>query len=116
MTLKFEEIVVDCHDFRTLGHWWEAALGWTVIDESDGELELQNPDGSKPTLLFLNSSDEKVGKNRLHFDFVPDDQAEEVERLLAMGAKRVDIGQGETTWVVLADPEGNEFCVLSARN
>ncbi|MCU1476187.1 MAG: hypothetical protein JWQ64_880 [Subtercola sp.] len=115
MTLKFEQIVVDCHDFGTLGHWWEAALGWVVLDESEGELELQNPDGSHPTLLFLNTPDEKTTKNRLHFDFVPDNQAEEVERLLALGAQRVDIGQGEQPWVVLADPEGNEFCVLSAR-
>ena len=116
MTLKFEEIVVDCHDFRLVGQWWQVALGWVIVDESDGELELQKPDGSHPTLLFLNTPDEKVGKNRLHFDFVPDDQAEEVERLLALGATRVDIGQGNTPWVILADPEGNEFCVLSARN
>ncbi len=115
MTLKFEQIVVDCHDFRTLGHWWEGALGWVVLDESEGEIEIQNPDGSHPTLLFLNTPDEKVGKNRLHFDFVPENQSEEVERLLTMGARRVDIGQGEQPWVVLGDPEGNEFCVLSAR-
>jgi hypothetical protein len=116
MTLKFEQIVVDCHDFRTLGHWWETALGWGLLDETEGELEIQNPDGSHPTLLFLNTPDEKTTKNRLHFDFVPDDQAAEVERLLALGAKRADIGQGEQSWVVLVDPEGNEFCVLSARN
>ncbi|WP_216364165.1 VOC family protein [Subtercola boreus] len=65
--------------------------------------------------MFLNSTEAKVGKNRLHLDFVPDDQEAEVERLLGMGAQHVDIGQGETPWVVLADPEGNEFCVLSAR-
>ncbi|TIH29295.1 VOC family protein [Subtercola vilae] len=115
MTLKFEEIVIDCRDCRALGRWWQAALGWEVLEENDDELELQNPDGSHPTLLFLNVPEAKTGKNRLHFDFVPDDQAAEVERLLGMGAQRVDIGQGETSWVVLADPEGNEFCVLAAR-
>ncbi|PPF87800.1 glyoxalase [Subtercola sp. Z020] len=115
MTLKFEEIVVDCRDFHALGHWWEAALGWVVIDEDDGVLELQSPEGAHPTFLFLNSAEAKVGKNRIHFDFVPDDQAAEVERLLGMGARRVDIGQGDAPWVVLADPEGNEFCVLTAR-
>ena len=115
MTLKFEEIVVDCHDYRMLGHWWEAALGWVVIDEDDGTLELQSPDGSHQTLLFLGSPGEKQSKNRMHFDFVPDDQAAEVERLLGLGAQRVDIGQGDQPWVVLADPEGNEFCVLAAR-
>ncbi len=61
------------------------------------------------------SPDDKVVKNRIHFDFTPDDQQAEVERVLALGARRVDIGQGEQTWVVLADPEGNEFCILSAK-
>ena len=56
----------------------------------------------------------KAAKNRLHLDFRPDDQAREVDRLLALGASRVDIGQGSQSWVVLADPEGNEFCVLSS--
>jgi hypothetical protein len=66
--------------------------------------------------LFLNVPESKSVKNRLHLDVVPDDQATEVERLLSLGAQRADIGQGEQTWVVLADPEGNEFCVLSARS
>ena len=57
--------------------------------------------------------DEKVVKNRIHLDFRPDDQQAEVERVIAMGAKHVDIGQGEPSWVVLADPEGNEFCILA---
>ncbi|MEF2976123.1 VOC family protein [Subtercola sp. YIM 133946] len=115
MVLHLEEIVVDCHDFSALGHWWAEALGWPIVGEYDGELELQQADGSHPTLLFLNVPEPKTIKNRLHLDFVPDDQAAEVERLVALGARRVDIGQGEKSWVVLADPEGNEFCVLSAR-
>jgi len=115
MTLKWEQVVVDCKDFRTLGHWWAGALGWTIVDEDDEGIELSNPDGSAPTLLFLNVPEGKTVKNRLHLDFVPDDQNAEVDRLLALGASRADVGQGEQTWVVLADPEGNEFCILSAR-
>ena len=115
MTLKWEQVVVDCRDFRTLGHWWADALCWTIEDEDDEGIELRNPDGSNPTLLFLNVPEPKTVKNRLHLDFVPDNQDAEVERLLALGATRADVGQGEQTWVVLADPEGNEFCILSAR-
>jgi Glyoxalase-like domain len=65
--------------------------------------------------LFVKVPDEKVGKNRLHFDLRPADQAAQVERLIGLGAKPIDIGQGDVTWVVLADPEGNEFCVLAPR-
>jgi len=115
MTLKWEEVVVDCQDFSVLGHWWADALGWDIIDESDDGIELRDPHGSGPTLYFGNVPESKTVKNRLHLDFVPDDQDAEVARLIAMGARRADIGQGETPWVVLADPEGNEFCVLSAR-
>ncbi|WP_374946469.1 VOC family protein [Agreia sp.] len=115
MTLMWEELVVDCEDFVAQGHWWADALGWPIVDEDDEGIELKNPDGSSPTLLFLNVPEGKTVKNRLHLDFVPDDQHAEVERLLAMGATRSDVGQGEQSWVVLADPEGNEFCVLSAR-
>lgn len=115
MTLAWEEVVVDCQNFTVIGHWWAEALGWDVIDENDEVLELRKPDGSGPTLLFLNVPEEKTVKNRLHLDFVPDDQEAEVARLTSLGARRIDIGQDETSWVVLADPEGNEFCVLSAR-
>ena len=116
MTLRWEEVVIDSRDFSALGHWWADALGWDIVDESDQEIELRDPSGSGPTLLFADVPERKTVKNRLHLDFVPDDQGGEVDRLLAMGATRVDIGQGETSWVVMADPEGNEFCVLSARD
>jgi len=115
MALNWEEVVVDCRDFRMLGHWWADALSWTIVFENDREIELQNPDGSHPTILFADVPERKSIKNRLHFDFVPDDQAAEVERLVGMGATPVDIGQDDTPWVVLADPEGNEFCVLKER-
>jgi hypothetical protein len=115
MTLTWEQVVIDCEDFIAQGHWWADALGWEIIDENDDDMEIRNPNGSGPTLLFLNVPERKSVKNRLHLDFVPDDQNAEVERLLAMGASRADVGQGDESWVVLADPEGNEFCVLSAR-
>jgi predicted enzyme related to lactoylglutathione lyase len=115
MTLKWEEVVVDCLDPATLGRWWAEALGWEIIDEEEEILELKDPNASGPTVLFGVVPESKTIKNRLHFDFVPDDQDAEVARLEAMGARRIDIGQGETPWVVMADPEGNEFCILSAR-
>jgi hypothetical protein len=116
MTLKWEELVVDSRDFRAQGRWWAEALAWEILDEDDDVVEVGDRDGSGPTLLFLNVPEVKAVKNRLHLDLVPDDQDAEVARLVELGAQRIDIGQGEQSWVVLADPEGNEFCVLSARN
>ncbi|CAD6007857.1 VOC family protein [Agreia sp. COWG] len=115
MTLTWEELVVDCQDFLAQGHWWADALGWQIVDEDEDSIELRNPDAPGPTLLFLTVLEGKTTKNRLHLDFVPDDQDAEVDRLVAMGASRIDIGQQKQSWVVLADPEGNEFCVLAAR-
>ena len=115
MSLMWEEVVVDSRDPKALGLWWRDALGWVVVDDSGDEMELAPSLGAHPTLLFGAVPEEKAGKNRLHLDFVPDDQAAEVERLLSMGASRVDVGQHDVSWVVLADPEGNEFCVLAAR-
>jgi Glyoxalase-like domain len=116
VSLRWEELVIDSRDFRKLGHWWSDAMEWSIILENEDELEIQNPDGAGPTILFINVPESKTAKNRLHLDLVPDDQEAEVERLIGLGASRVDIGQGETSWTVLADPEGNEFCVLSARS
>jgi hypothetical protein len=78
----------------------------------DGDIALRAPAG--PDWVFLAVPNDKVVKNRIHFDFTPDDQQAEVDRLIGLGARRVDIGQGVPSWVVLADPEGNEFCVLAA--
>jgi predicted enzyme related to lactoylglutathione lyase len=114
MTLTWHTLVVDCQDPIVLGRWWAEALGWRVADEDDDEIELARPGGG-PNLLFGVVPEGKTIKNRLHLDFVPDDQAAEVARLEGLGARRIDVGQGETSWVVMADPEGNEFCVLSAR-
>jgi len=110
---------IDCHDPKTLSAFWREALGWRVTYASDDQHVLEpaedSPqDGVAADLLFLKVPENKTVKNRLHLDLRPDDQAAEVQRLLSLGAATVDIGQGEQSWVVMADPEGNEFCVLRA--
>ena len=121
MACRFTELVIDCHDHHRLGEFWAEALGYRICERSDGPehyyLELEGPPGSGANLLLLRAPDDKVVKNRVHIDVnaTDRDQDAEVERLLALGATRVDIGQGEASWVVLADPEGNEFCVLRSR-
>ena len=115
MTLEWEQVVVDAADPGALGRWWAEALGWAVVDDADDEFEIRPSPERLPGLLFVPVPEAKDRKNRLHLDFRPDDQAAEVERLLALGAARADVGQGEEPWVVLADPEGNEFCVLATR-
>jgi predicted enzyme related to lactoylglutathione lyase len=114
MGLRFSDICIDANDVRALSHWWSQALGWAAEDASDGDVALRAPGGVGPDWLFLAVPEGKAVKNRIHFDFTPDDQDAEVERLIGLGARRIDIGQGEQSWVVLADPEGNEFCVLAA--
>lgn len=116
MALVWEQVLVDAHDPLALGRWWASALGWVVVDENEDEFEIRPSPDQLPGLLFASAPGEKVTKNRLHLDFRPDDQRVEVERLLALGATRTDVGQtGDEPWVVLADPEGNEFCVLAPR-
>ena len=115
MGLRFAEICVDANDTAALSAWWSQALGWPVEPaDDDGEWLLRAPAGQGPDWLFLPVPEGKAVKNRIHFDFTPADQHAEIERLLSLGARHVDIGQGEQTWVVLADPEGNEFCILAA--
>ncbi len=115
MSLEWEQVVIDARDPVALGGWWAEALGWVVVNDDPAEFELRPADGRPPGLLFEPVGEPKRGKNRVHLDVRPDDQRAEVERLVALGAARVDIGQGDVSWVVLADPEGNEFCVLSDR-
>ena len=118
--LRIQSLSVDAADPRALATFWEAVLGWRRTLEDDDEVVLEPPagsplDGVAPDLLFLRVDDARVVKNRLHLDLRPEDQAVEVARLEALGASRVHVGQGDdVTWVVLADPEGNEFCVLRA--
>jgi len=95
-------------------------LGWRITHESEDETVLEPPAGSaeegvSPDVLFLRVPESKQSKNRLHIDLRPDDQQAEIDRVLALGGTRVDVGQSdEATWVVMADPEGNEFCILRA--
>lgn len=115
MTLEWEQTNVDAHDPATLGSWWREALGWVVVNDDPEEFEIRPSADRLPGLLFVRVPERKASKNRLHLDFRPDDRDAEVVRLLALGATRADIGQGEQTWTVLRDPEGNEFCVLGSR-
>jgi len=115
MGLEWEQVVVAAADPAALGRWWCEALGWVVVDDDPPVFEIQAQPDQLPGMLFLGVDEDKQHKNRLHIDLRPDDQAGEVERLIALGAARVDIGQGDASWVVLADPEGNEFCVLQSR-
>lgn len=100
------------------GYFWGDATGWPVVYDEDGDVALRAPDGQGPFLTFGPPGVAKRAKNRLHLDVAPhpsDDQGAEVDRLISLGARRVDIGQGDVPWVVLADPNGNEFCVLTPR-
>jgi catechol 2,3-dioxygenase-like lactoylglutathione lyase family enzyme len=113
--LTLSHLTFDCRDARAVARFWQEALDYDLTDHSEGgdiEIELKPKDGSGANLLFLQVPESKTVKNRLHFDLRPKDQAAEVERVKALGATEVDIGQGDQTWVVLADIEGNEFCIL----
>ena len=121
MALSLQCITVDAHNPKILAEFWAEVLGWTVGEDGDDigwwiERELNDPNKTGfPDILFLKVPDSKVVKNRLHLDLRPDDQTAEVARLEKLGAKKIDIGQStdpDTTWVVMADIEGNEFCVL----
>jgi hypothetical protein len=115
MDLNWEQVVVDAADPVALGRWWAEALGWVVVNDAPQEYEIRPEPDRVPGLLFTPVPEAKTVKNRLHLDFRPVDQAAEVSRLLALGARHADVGQGDASWVVLMDPEGNEFCVLSGR-
>ena len=112
MSLEWEQVVVDAHDPVSLGRWWVEALRWVIVNGDPDEFEIRSQPNRVPGIMFQLVTEPKQVKNRLHLDFRPDDRDAEVERLIELGASRVDIGQGVVPWVVLADPEGNEFCVL----
>ena len=116
MASRLESLVVDAADPLALAGWWAEALGWVITVQEPGEVAVEPPAGGLGVpLVFVPVAEAKVGKNRLHVDVASgsvDHQAAQVARLVGLGARRVDIGQGQVRWVVLADPEGNEFCVL----
>ena len=114
--MEWEQVIVHSVDPVALGQWWATALGWVVVYSSDDEFKIRPEPDRLPGLDFVRLDEAKKSKSRLHLDFRPEDQDAEVARLVAHGAQRVDIGQGEqSSWVVLADPEGNEFCILGQR-
>jgi catechol 2,3-dioxygenase-like lactoylglutathione lyase family enzyme len=118
MNLRIQCVCIDTADPARLAAFWESALGWRRTHEKDDQVVLEPPagspeDGIVPDLLFLRVPEDKTAKNRLHFDLRPQDQAAEVARLEALGARRADVGQkADVSWVVMSDPAGNEFCVL----
>ena len=131
MALRWYSVVVDCADVGAQANWWQQTLGWQRVYEADDEVVIVPAHATEalvrampweqigPGLVFVPVPEGKAIKNRLHLDLAPhttDDRDAEIAALLERGATRVDVGQGaDVSWTVLADPEGNEFCVLSAR-
>jgi hypothetical protein len=131
MSIRWYSTVVDCGDVRAQAHWWAEVLGWTVAYESDDGITLLPPhaltkadqipvEERGPCIEFVPVPEGKTVKNRLHIDLAPragEDQQAEVDRVIALGARHADVGQpADATFVVLRDPEENEFCILSARD
>jgi hypothetical protein len=130
MSIRWYTVVIDCRNVAAQAAWWAEALGWTTVYEAPDEVVIVPPHAltkqketpvleQGPGLVFVSVPEGKTVKNRLHLDLAApagDDQAAEVERLVGLGATRVDVGQADQPWVVLADPEGNEFCVLTSRD
>jgi len=122
MACRITELVLDCHDPEALARWWCAVLDWVELGrEGDLSIEIgprEGFGGAVPTLVLNSSTDPRRGKLPLHLDVnaTDRDQGAELERLLELGARRTDVGQtGRESWHVLADPEGNEFCLLARR-
>jgi catechol 2,3-dioxygenase-like lactoylglutathione lyase family enzyme len=103
---------------QAVGYFWSEALGWPLVWDQDQETAIRSPHGGPKITWGGPPVAPKKVRNRLHFDLVPTpdgDRQTEVDRLVALGATQLDIGQGGAPWVVMADPDGNEFCVLPAR-
>jgi hypothetical protein len=118
MEIRIQCLCVDSKDPTSLAGFWASVLGWRQTFARDHEVVLEPPagspeDGIVPDLVFIRVPENRAGKNRLHLDLRPKDQAAEVARLEGLGARRADVGQGPgASWVVMTDTEGNEFCVL----
>ncbi|MBO3749929.1 VOC family protein [Streptosporangiaceae bacterium NEAU-GS5] len=111
-------VVVDCADPRAMAWFWGEAMDWTLHEATDDHARLRSAKGVGPYLEFLRAPSANTVSNRVHLDLAPypgGDQEAEVDRLRALGATDADVGQGDVSWKVLADPEGNEFCVLAVR-
>ncbi len=122
MACRITELVLDARDPEPLARFWCAVLGYVELERDGDDIEIGPPDagfgGPQPTIVVSRTDEPKTGKLRLHIDVnaTDRDQDEELARLLALGARPADVGQtGEESWHVLADPEGNEFCLLRAR-
>jgi predicted enzyme related to lactoylglutathione lyase len=115
MALALHHIVIDAHDLPALARFWSEVLGWKVLSEREREVVIGPAESAPVGICFMPAADNKVVKNRVHLDLNAgqDDRDAEIERVIALGARRVDVGQtGSESWTVLADPEGNEFCIL----
>ena len=122
MTATLHHIVIDAHDLPRLASFWLQVLDWKILSEREREIVIGTDEHADVGICFMPVTEIKSVKNRVHLDLNPGadaspaDREHEIERILALGAKRVDIGQtGEESWTVLADPEGNEFCILRAK-
>lgn len=116
MANRITSIAIDCADPRLLAAFWTAVLGWQVTGQDEDSVSIGTP-GAPFGIEFLEVPEPKQTKNRLHLDLnaTDRDQKAELDRLVDLGARPADIGQGDVSWYVLADPEGNEFCLLSRR-
>jgi hypothetical protein len=109
---------ITCEGSQEVGYFWSAALGWPLVWDQDEETSIRSPHGGPKISWGGPPLAPKTGKYRLHFDLAPPvdgDQQMEVDRLISLGATQIDIGQGEVSWVVMADPDGHEFCMLAPR-
>lgn len=114
-SIRIETITIDCADAAMVARFWIELLGYEVVPNHTASIAIRQPDGSGPILLFTWAGAERRSKNPMHLDLRPTHRDVAVSRAIALGARRVDVGQtGEESWVVLQDPEGNEFCILQS--
>ena len=115
MPVRLHHIVIDAHDLPRLARFWTQALGWQVLSEREREIVIGTDENAPVGICFMPVTDQKIVKNRVHLDITTEaqDRDQEIDRLIGLGAQQVDVGQtGKESWTVLADPEGNEFCVI----
>jgi predicted enzyme related to lactoylglutathione lyase len=115
MPVRLHHIVIDTHDLPGLARFWTQALGWRILSEREREIVIGPAEDAPVGMCFMPVTGPKTVKNRVHLDLTSsaEDREQEIDRLVALGARPVDIGQtGTESWTVLADPEGNEFCVV----